>query len=49
MNIQVESYLYEIIYYLPVITLCMSSANGFNPDEDEQNVNLVLDPNCLTL
>ena len=49
----------EHIKYLPVITLCMPVdnfvvckqpfANSLNPDEDQQNVGLDLDPNCLTL
>ena len=61
MYIQVESFLYKIILwalrYLPVITLCMSEfcrlpkafANSLNPDQDQHNVGLDLDLNCLRL
>ena len=51
--------IYLTLKYLPVITLCMPVdnfvvcqkpfANSLNPDEDQQNVGLDLDPNCLTL
>ena len=51
--------LYETINYLPIITLFMPVdnfvvcqkpfANSLNSDEDQQNVGLDLDPNCLTL
>ena len=29
--------------------LMIAFANSFDPDQDEQNVGLFLDPNCLTL
>ena len=51
--------IYGILKFLPVITLCMPVdnfvvyqkplSNSLNPDEDQQNVGLDPDPNCLTL
>ena len=58
-GIHMHVYPYMRQYYLPVITLYMPVdnfvvckkpfANSLNPDEDQQNVGLDLDPNCLTL
>ena len=30
-------------------SLSIAFANSLNPDEDQHNVGIVLDPNCLTL
>ena len=57
MYIQAESYLYEIILNSynslhasgEFCRLPIANANSLNPDEDQQNVGLDLDPNCLTL
>ena len=58
-GIHMHAYTYMRQYIEPVITLCMPVdnfvdcqylfANSLNPDEDQQNVSLDLDPNCLTL
>ena len=56
--IQVESYLYEIIYYTcynsfhasgEFCRLPIAFCKQLNPDEDLQNIILDLDSNCLTL
>ena len=31
------------------LPIAIASANSLNPDEDQQNIGLDLDPNCLTL
>ena len=58
-GIHVHVYPYMRQYIEHVITLCMPVdnfvvcqklfANSLNPDEEQKNVGLDLDPNCLTL